>query len=127
MDAPVPSTKADVAHADDDLSTLLATRPLKLLDESLTALAILKQQRPHIKEKIFLERESKHIELFARAALAASGFNNGHHDGSSPINQLFSSSHANPRKKELALFLVRLLVRYPDVCKIPLISFRMFE
>jgi hypothetical protein len=112
---------------DDNLSKLMGVKPTAVLDGCLTALRSLSKERPSTRETTYLDRESKLITLYARAALAASGSDQGQISHSDPFDQIFSSANAHPRKKELALFLLRLLVQYPDVLKAPLISFRMFE
>jgi hypothetical protein len=72
------------------------------------------------------ERETKLLNLFCRAAAVAVGFEDAK-SIPNPIDCLYSKEHSALRRKEIALFLVRLLTSYPDVMKSPRIVFRTFE
>jgi len=107
------------------LFKLIAVRPVAALDACLDALAELRKNAPHSQESVFRENETKLLNLYARAALAGSGDEDAQ-TVANPIDHMFSPAHGFQKKKDLALFLVRLLVHYPDVLKSQ-IAFRLFS
>ena len=106
------------------LFKLIAIRPVAVLDGCLAALAELNQSRTNDSSG-FNDRRTKLLNLFARATLAASGAEDAL-TTPTPIDKLFSPSHSSQRRKDIALRMVRLLVHYPDILKLPQISFRLF-
>ena len=107
------------------LFTLTALRPVAVQDGCLAALGDLGQKYPS-DARGFQNRQTKLLNLFARATLAASGANDAL-ETSAPLDKLFSPSHSSQRKKHIALSLVRLLAHYPDILKLPHISLRLFD
>lgn len=108
------------------LSTLAAIRPIAVLDGCLNALSKLPQLRSSLKPKEFDERKNQLLDLFCRAAAVAAGCEDAQ-TVSDPAECLFSKAQGSLKRKEIAVFFVRLLRSYPDVVNSPHISFRCFE